>query len=723
MKAPAPLLGHAWPAWSGIALAWSTLLLALFLTFVTWNLARHSAIAEAQLRFAAQAAEIRLAVQARMQAQAQVLRASAALFNASENVSREEWRAYVSSLRLEDNYPGLQGLAFAVRLRPSEVAAHVRAVRAEGFPDYQVQPPGPRPEYTAIVYIEPFDERNRRAFGYDMFSEPLRRTAMERARDTGEASITGKVTLVQEGGTGKQAGFLMYLPVYGTGLPRDNVADRRAALRGYVYSPFRMNDLMDGILGHQSSAELRLRIHDGGELGAASRMYDSVPDNGRPPGAERFVADSAIDFGGRRWTLHLSSLPQFEAGIRQDRSQTVLVAGMLISLLLFAVVWSLATLRERALAIATRMTAALRESREQIRAITETAHDAIVSTDGEGRIAYFNHAAERIFGYPRAAALGQPLGKFLPQLRLPARTGVSPEGGGWTLETRGKTNDGREFPAEISAAPWSSTQGDFLTAVVRDISERYRSEARIRQLNEELRKQVEQLAAANRELESFTYSVSHDLRAPLRAVDGFAGIIEEDYGARLDPEARRLLAVIRGNSRRMGQLIDDLLAFSRLGRAQVARTRVDMTALVAEVVAEMRAAGETGAAEFALAPLPACAGDGALLRQVWVNLLANALKFSQRRAAPRIEVGGRAERAENVYFVSDNGVGFDMAHAGQLFGVFQRLHRNDEFPGTGVGLAIVHRVIEKHGGRVWAEGRVDAGATFHFSLPRGNADA
>jgi signal transduction histidine kinase len=237
------------------------------------------------------------------------------------------------------------------------------------------------------------------------------------------------------------------------------------------------------------------------------------------------------------------------------------------------------------------------------------------------------------------------------------------------------------------------------------------------QLEARVRERTAELEATNKELESFSYSVSHDLRAPLRAVDGYARMLEEDHAAKLDGESKRLLRVVREAAERMGALIDDLLAFSRLGRHELQRRRLDMSALAREVVAETDGAART---RVEIAALPATNGDATLLRQVWVNLIGNAVKYSGKRADPRVEIGGRAEGAENVYWLRDNGVGFDMRYAAKLFGVFQRLHRAEEFPGTGVGLAIVQRIVVRHGGRVWAEGRPGEGATFFFSMP-GNA--
>jgi signal transduction histidine kinase len=228
-----------------------------------------------------------------------------------------------------------------------------------------------------------------------------------------------------------------------------------------------------------------------------------------------------------------------------------------------------------------------------------------------------------------------------------------------------------------------------------------------------------ELAAVNRELDAFSYSVSHDLRAPLRAIDGYSRMIEEDYGDRLDEEGRRLLAVVRGSSQKMGMLIDDLLGFSRVGRGELARAHVDMAALVREVRQEL---GEATPAEVELAVMPDVFGDRALLKQVWANLVHNALKYSGKRERPRVEIGGRSDGTETIYWVRDNGVGFDMKYYDKLFGVFQRLHGAEEFPGTGIGLAIVQRVVTRHGGRVWGEGKTGEGAAFYFALPVAGAE-
>jgi light-regulated signal transduction histidine kinase (bacteriophytochrome) len=236
--------------------------------------------------------------------------------------------------------------------------------------------------------------------------------------------------------------------------------------------------------------------------------------------------------------------------------------------------------------------------------------------------------------------------------------------------------------------------------------------------NEEKEKRATELIIANKELESFSYSVSHDLRAPLRAVNGYAQILKESYGTQLEPEASRLMNNIMNNATKMGRLIDDLLTLSRLGRKELVKINIPMHDMVTNLCGEIKNGQNNRNIQFQINELQPAKGDSGVIKQAWVNLISNAVKFSKLKEKAIIEIGSEVKGDEIIYYIKDNGVGFDMRYADKLFGVFQRLHSDEEFEGTGVGLAIVQRIISKHGGSVWAEGKVNEGATFYFSLPK-----
>jgi len=362
---------------------------------------------------------------------------------------------------------------------------------------------------------------------------------------------------------------------------------------------------------------------------------------------------------------------------------------------------------------------ALRVAEEYARLVVDLAYSAFVAIDQDGVITGWNRQSEITFGWPRADAMGRELAETIipPQHRDAHRRGLKhflATGEGPVLnrviEMTALRRDGSEFPVELTISPlWLAGRQEF-TAFIRDITDRKTAE-------EALKRSGAALEAANAELESFSYSVSHDLRAPLRAIDGYAQALLEDHAGRLDAEGQRLLGVVRENAQRMGQLIDGLLRFARFGRQAMTMAPIDMADLARAVVDELQQGGGSALSPVTIEPLPPAMGDKTLIRQVLANLVGNAVKFSRGRPRPDVRIGARPQGAEVIYFVRDNGVGFDMRYADKLFQVFGRLHRAEEFEGTGVGLALVQRIVQRHGGRVWAESVPDRGATFHFTLP------
>jgi PAS domain S-box-containing protein len=370
---------------------------------------------------------------------------------------------------------------------------------------------------------------------------------------------------------------------------------------------------------------------------------------------------------------------------------------------------------------------ALQKSRNMFERLFENAPDAVVVIDNHGVIRKVNQQAEALFGYMREEMLGNPIEKLIPeryhkrhrQHRRNYFADPRARKMGIGLELYGRNRDGREIPVDIMLNPMETGEGVWAFAVVRDITLQKQSDAKISELNNALRSQVDQLAATNRELEAFSYSVSHDLRAPLRHIIGFVDLLNSRDLSTLDEKSQHYMQVITQAAQKMGNLIDDLLAFSRMGRSEMMKTRVDFDQLVRDVVKEVAEDAKGREITWEIAPLPAVIGDAAMLRQVMVNLISNAVKFTRPRPMARIEIGALQDRPnETLYFVRDNGVGFDIRYVNKLFSLFQRLHSTEEFEGTGVGLANVQRIILRHSGRVWAESELDGGATFWVALPK-----
>jgi signal transduction histidine kinase len=379
-------------------------------------------------------------------------------------------------------------------------------------------------------------------------------------------------------------------------------------------------------------------------------------------------------------------------------------------------------------------------------AIFNSANFSCIATDAKGVIQIFNVGAERMLGYTTAEVVNRitPAGLHDPQeviaraaaLSLEFATPIAP--GFETLvfkASRGIEDiyeltkirkDGSRFPAVVSVTALRDGQGGIIGYLLigTDNTARIKAEEAVRQLYAELEQRVIQrtaeLEAANKELEAFSYSVSHDLRTPLRALDGYSQAVLEDYGPQLPEEGRRYLHTIREGAQQMGALIDDLLTFARLNRQELNKQTIDTGSLVHRALDELGSPWPDRQVEILVGNLPASSGDPALLKQVWLNLFSNALKYTRKRKRSVVEIGCIKTNGADTFFVRDNGTGFDMRYADKLFGVFQRLHRAEDYEGTGVGLAIVQRIVHRHGGRVWADAAIDCGATFYFTLEKEN---
>ncbi len=483
--------------------AWIALLLTLLVTLLAWKNAQEALVQAQQVQLENRASEVTNAVLKRMQGYEQVLRGGVGLFAASKSVDRAEWRDYVASLRIQEQYPGIQAMGVSVHIPPAHLDAHLRTIRAEGFPNYAIRPAGIRAEYTSVIYLEPFDWRNQRGFGFDMFTEPIRRAAMEHARDTGGTAITSKVTLAQETGKEVQAGTLMYLPYYKNGTPHNTLAERRANLLGYVGSAFRLNDLMSGILEKkQAGAEpdIDIEVYDGTLRSADSLLYDDdriAHALGTPPPG-RLTLIRNIDLYGHTWSLYFTTHPAFHAAFDKNKPLFILAVGSLLSVMLSGLIWMFATQRRRALELASHLTEKiaerkraeelLRVSEDILSATINTALDAVIQIDSAGIINRWNNQAEAIFGWPRVEAIGRILHETIipPQYREAHIRGIKHflvSGEGPVLNKRIEISalhrDGHAFPIELSITSLKIGDKHEFSAFIRDITEKKKSEEMI----------------------------------------------------------------------------------------------------------------------------------------------------------------------------------------------------------------------------------------------------
>ena len=734
---PTPVAGHA-----PLLMALLVFVLTLLVTFGAWSSAQRHAESQLHEAFDYRTRDMSNSIARRLQVYEQVLRGARGALRGSVDLRRAEFAEYYQVLHLEQSFPGLEALAIATALTPGAVAAHEEKVRADGFPDYRVHPRTDAAPRSAISHIEPFNARNLRAFGYDMYSEPVRRAAMAAARDSGQAALSGKVVLVQEGVASHDAGFLMYLPIYRSGLDVETVEQRRAALLGWIYAPFRMKDLMLGV-GGIAAATLDVEIYDGDQMTDEALLYRS-PDAGRAT-KPHFSTATRMAIAGRTWTVRMASGTDLEATLDQSRPQTVAATGIVLGSLVSLVVWLLAGSRRRALQLAQAMTLELRESHDRIaadgrrfRTILETAHDGFVAVDRHGRITDWNAQATGIFGLDAGQAIGSPAELLLPEERRAAfrsafealaRDGVGPVAGPPT-ETEVLHASGRRVPVELAVALLPPGDGAGATVFVRDITPRREAEARELQRQQRLDEARQALARAQK-LEAvgkLTGGVAHDFNNILHIISANVQLMLRAEG----PPSRKRLHNVLDAVERGSRLAGQLLAFAR--RQPLHPSVVDVAQLLERSDSLLqRAAGDDIVLERSAVPdLWPTPVDPNQLEHVLLNLVINArdamegngriaLRLANITIAPGAsQLAGEPAPGDYVLItVADTGHGMPpevMEHAFEPF-----FTTKPEGKGTGLGLSMAHGFVRQSGGQIRLDSTPGAGTTVTIYLPRHTA--
>lgn len=699
------------------------LLGTLLLTAIATYYMHRTASAKDRLLFESSIQRTQVNIEDRLNTYIVLLQASRGLFDADSDISQVDFRRFASQLELRTQYPGIQGIGFSIRVLPSQKDVLINNMRQQGITNFTLRPDSPRNEYHAIIYLEPLDRRNRAAIGYDMFTEAVRRTAMEQARDQGTVSVSGRVTLVQEIDQKKQFGFLTYLPVYARGATPTTISERRAALRGFVYSPFRADDFIQGVLRKQPSPLVDLQVYDGTEIRLENLLLRShqPPDPINSEYRPRFEAVTTMTVGGHPWTLVFTSRPELEQASEHRWVPLIAIMGSAISLILFGLTRSQAKAQ---MAVEHSM-AELRESKEallaanrRVRTILESIADAFVAFDQQWDCIYVNQEAESLLQRKRGELIGQTVWQVFPDLA------DSPFAAGLHQSSKQQTTIALEefYPSlktwlEIHIYP----APDGLSIYLRDINERKQAEAERALLLEREQIARKESETANRAKDEFLAILSHELRTPLNPILGWVGLLQT---GQMDAQKTALaLETIERNARLQTQLIGDLLDVSRIlqGKLILSQCSVDLIEILKAALATVRQTVEAKdiAIHVEVPPTPRLIlGDPNRLEQVIYNLLSNAVKFTPEGGQIEVRLTYTATKVRLA--VRDTGKGISPSFLPFIFDTFRQADGSmtRQFGGLGLGLAIVRHLVHLHNGEVKAESAgEDQGSTFTVTLP------
>lgn len=701
------------PAWGRRLLLAMVLGVGFGLTALAWWLTLHWVESDTRTILEKRVENLHGLVGQRISIYDQALNAAAAFIRIAQPTSIHDWAAFVERLRIAENFPGITALAYAAVVQNADAGEFVAAARRDGLgTDFSLWPSA-EPEVMVVNrFAAPLNAANQRALGYDMYQDPVRREAMDYARDSGMTAVTRRLTLTIDKGQGGESAFIAYVPVYSIRLPTGTVDERRRALLGFTLSPIRMPTLIARVVG-DASPDAVMRIFDGEDPDHDAVLYAS-------PAAETVTRwwRRDIHFSNRTWAAYYGFREPAQRRPELALPWMVALFGGAVTVLLTLVLRNLVNSRGNALRMAEQMTRALRESEAKLKAVFENSVQFQSLLTADCRVVSTNPAALSLVG----GAVEQILGKFFWEVgwvdedqRGRVRDALDRAAGGELVALEiPRLQAGRKMWVDVSFKPVVDEDGmvAWIVAEGRDLTQ-------LRDREQALSLAVDALTRSNQELERFAHVAAHDLQEPCRTIVSYAQLLERRYGPTLGDEGNDFLNYLVGGAHRMRNLVADLLAYSAVKGKAAPFALVDCRQVVTAVVADLQQTIVEAAAVVTVDGLPCVLGDGAQLTQVFLNLIGNALKFRPPGRAPEIRVSAGRTEDGWLFTIADNGIGIAQPYQEQVFEIFQRLHGADRFPGTGIGLAICRKVVERHGGRIWVDSEEGAGCAFRFTLPSG----
>ncbi|HMW06800.1 MAG TPA: CHASE domain-containing protein [Leptospiraceae bacterium] len=710
---------------------WILLTIFFSLTCIVSYFLRESSISTNALEFSFLCNEIKSKIITRLESQAQILRDGAAYLQSRDSISRKDWKTYIDESEAIQSLPGILGVGVTILIPKTKLQEHIESVRREGFPNYKVFPEGEREIYSSIIYLEPFVGRNLRAFGYDMYSENIRRKALEFSRDYHTPGLTGKVILVQETNEDVQPGTLLMYPFYKKNMPIATIEERRKAIQGWVYSPYRMKDLLEGILSNQNSGEnLRLEIFESEEIKQGNLLYDSgnIPQQNFNLKISQKVIP--ISIFGSTWSLRFTDLRPKANFFYFNRSYIVFISGVIVSFLLFFLTKISINTEKKAIALADSMTLALKESREWFRMILNSTADPIFGLDLNGNCSFCNFACVEILGYTSIDdLLGKNMHHFLKHSDSSGKPIQYENCKILTAHNKGekvhsdselfKKADNTFFPVEYWSYP-ILINGKIIGSVVNflDITER-------KKLNKELQEKIQQAELANRAKSEFLANMSHEIRTPLNGVIGFIDLLSK---TEMNSNQRQYMKIISQSSNSLLDLINDVLDFSKIeaGKIDLNIEPVDiyeLTAIAIDVI-KFKAHQKNIELIYNINPdIPKYIWtDMVRLRQILINLLSNAIKFIDKGEIElKIDFNFPETRKDIIilhFSVRDTGIGIDPKNSKRIFQAFTQEDSSTtrKYGGTGLGLTISNRILNTMNSQLELESELGKGSRFYFSI-------